>query len=246
MTVRLGFAIAAHLEPEVLIVDEVLAVGDAEFQKKAVGKMQDVSQKEGRTVLFVSHNLNAVSLLCNGVLLLKEGRISIKGDTKNVINQYLEDKNILTGNNIDFKKIKRINSEIFFESLVFNNFPLKFGEDLELKIKIGRLTDNEFRNLEIGIGIQDSKKNRIIHISNKFINKEFTQNTSHQEYLFKIKNNLAPGIYELTLFLKTGNLIQDWLKDVVKFEILDGNPYRFPNTQLITGIIFPKFDITQI
>lgn len=65
MTVRLGFAIAAHLEPEILVVDEVLAVGDAEFQKKAVGKMQDVSQNQGRTVLFVSHNMGAVKSLCS-------------------------------------------------------------------------------------------------------------------------------------------------------------------------------------
>ncbi len=75
MTVRLGFAIAAHLDPEILVVDEVLAVGDAEFQKKAIGKMQDVSKGEGRTVLFVSHNMASMRTLCNRGILLSNGTI---------------------------------------------------------------------------------------------------------------------------------------------------------------------------
>jgi lipopolysaccharide transport system ATP-binding protein len=85
MTVRLGFAIAAHLEPEILVVDEVLAVGDAEFQKKAIGKMQDVSNQEGRTVLFVSHNMAAIKNLCPKSALLKNGELLTIGETANVI-----------------------------------------------------------------------------------------------------------------------------------------------------------------
>ena len=90
MTVRLGFAIAAHLEPEILVVDEVLAVGDAEFQKKAIGKMQDVSKGEGRTVLFVSHNMGAVKSLCTTGLVLNNGTISYIGTAQNAINEYLK------------------------------------------------------------------------------------------------------------------------------------------------------------
>jgi ABC-type polysaccharide/polyol phosphate transport system, ATPase component len=89
MTVRLGFAIAAHLEPEILIVDEVLAVGDVEFQKKAIGKMQDVSHNDGRTVLFVSHNMAAVQNLCKTGLLLKNGTVVFAGDIERTINHYL-------------------------------------------------------------------------------------------------------------------------------------------------------------
>lgn len=77
MTVRLGFAVAAFLEPEILVVDEVLAVGDAEFQKKAIGKMQDVSKGEGRTVLFVSHNMGSMQRLCSRGVLLEMGRLNI-------------------------------------------------------------------------------------------------------------------------------------------------------------------------
>ena len=89
MTVRLGFAIAAHLEPEILVVDEVLAVGDAEFQKKAIGKMQDVSRGEGRTVLFVSHNMTAVKSLCKQGIILSNGKMVYNGDVNTAVSKYL-------------------------------------------------------------------------------------------------------------------------------------------------------------
>lgn len=91
MTVRLGFAVAAFLEPEILVVDEVLAVGDAEFQKKAIGKMQDVSKGEGRTVLFVSHNMASVRQLCNTGLLLDKGSVAMMGSMGEVIDRYVSD-----------------------------------------------------------------------------------------------------------------------------------------------------------
>lgn len=89
MYVRLAFAVAAHLEPEILIVDEVLAVGDAEFQKKALGKMQDVSSGEGRTVLFVSHNMKAVNTLCSKAIVLRSGMVDFRGDTQEAVGHYL-------------------------------------------------------------------------------------------------------------------------------------------------------------
>src|SRR6185369_6693561 len=89
MFIRLAFAVAAHLEPEVLIVDEVLAVGDAAFQNKCLGKMQGIA-KEGRTVLFVSHNMAAVQHLCNRVIVLESGKISFAGETKEGVNHYFK------------------------------------------------------------------------------------------------------------------------------------------------------------
>lgn len=91
MTVRLGFAVAAFLEPEILVVDEVLAVGDAEFQKKAIGKMQDVSRTEGRTVLFVSHNMTAIRQLCHRGIILENGRMAFDGDVEEAVSLYLQD-----------------------------------------------------------------------------------------------------------------------------------------------------------
>lgn len=97
MYVRLAFSIAAHLEPEILIVDEVLAVGDAEFQKKCLGKMQSVATKDNRTVLFVSHNMQAVQSLCDRVLLLEEGRVVRQGSAREVVSSYLSDGQTGTG-----------------------------------------------------------------------------------------------------------------------------------------------------
>lgn len=108
MTVRLGFAVAAFLEPEILVVDEVLAVGDAEFQKKAIGKMQDVSKGEGRTVLFVSHNMAAVRSLCERGIVLENGGITYIGKAKDAISQYLKNDESkckeLIKNNIEWIK----------------------------------------------------------------------------------------------------------------------------------------------
>lgn len=99
MTVRLGFAVAAFLEPEILIVDEVLAVGDAEFQKKAVGKMQDVSKGEGRTVLFVSHNMASVKSLCSKAVILEKGNLVAEGSADDMVKEYLSGGGLLKNNN---------------------------------------------------------------------------------------------------------------------------------------------------
>jgi lipopolysaccharide transport system ATP-binding protein len=104
MTVRLGFAIAAHLDPEILVVDEVLAVGDAEFQKKAIGKMQDVSKGEGRTVLFVSHNMTAVKNLCKTGVMLQNGYVKYSGDINSVVDYYLQDDSVRGLKNNEWEK----------------------------------------------------------------------------------------------------------------------------------------------
>ena len=119
MTVRLGFAVAAFMEPEILVVDEVLAVGDAEFQKKAIGKMQDVSRGEGRTVLFVSHNMASVRSLCNKGIVLKNGQVDYNGETGNAVNHYLQTyKANSDGRIID--KIQWVKHNITISKIVLN------------------------------------------------------------------------------------------------------------------------------
>lgn len=108
MTVRLGFAVAAHLEPEILVVDEVLAVGDAEFQKKAIGKMQDVSRGEGRTVLFVSHNMASIQNLCKTGILLEKGTIKTTGKVEDVISAYVSANLAEVGDVSHLAKFKRL------------------------------------------------------------------------------------------------------------------------------------------
>ena len=119
MMVRLGFAIAAHLEPEILVVDEVLAVGDAEFQKKAIGKMQDVSKGEGRTVLFVSHNMAAVKSLCQKGIVLENGQLAYQGNIEDSLRYYLHSGNQKPTDKI-INAIKQHKSTLHFEKITIN------------------------------------------------------------------------------------------------------------------------------
>lgn len=119
MMVRLGFAIAAHLEPEILVVDEVLAVGDAEFQKKAIGKMQDVSKGEGRTVLFVSHNMAAVRSLCTRGIMLKNGTVDFIGDIPKTLDHYLNE-GLDTQDELIISNIKQVKHSLSISKIEIN------------------------------------------------------------------------------------------------------------------------------
>lgn len=141
MRVRLGFAVAAHLDPEILVVDEVLAVGDAEFQKKAIGKMQDISHGGGRTVLFVSHNMDSMLNLCQKGVLLENGMIKYQGDIMSTVSEYLN------SGNSDFRFTQgesEAKSAVYVSSVRFSGEReqakgiFSFGEDIVLELKIRR------------------------------------------------------------------------------------------------------------
>lgn len=149
MTVRLAFAVAAFLEPDILIIDEVLAVGDAEFQKKAIGKMQEISKGEGRTVLFVSHNMAAVKSLCTRGIVLENGGIVFDGDVDNAVNYYLK-----AGSESAHRKIFEgvFDNQIFkLHEIAINNAyknedePIIEDEDIELTTKLTLLSENPER-----------------------------------------------------------------------------------------------------
>lgn len=136
MYVRLAFAVAAHLEPDILIVDEVLAVGDAEFQKKAIGKMKDVSEGEGRTVLFVSHNMQSISILSTCCVLLSKGNIAFQGKTEETINKYLDSNNFIRS--LSYENTKKNNLKPFISKIVLNtsqpnNYHIN-GKNFEIEI----------------------------------------------------------------------------------------------------------------
>ncbi|TZF86193.1 ABC transporter ATP-binding protein (plasmid) [Pedobacter sp. BS3] len=162
MYVRLAFAVAAHLESEILIVDEVLAVGDAEFQKKCLGKMGDVSKGEGRTVLFVSHNMGSIRHLCSNAIYLKNGMISGYGETDKIIFQYINadpiDNSIENFSHIP-RADKNYGKEFSFEhcqtlsklSDVSNSF--LYGEELSFKIKA--YAKSPLEKMNIGFRIED-------------------------------------------------------------------------------------------
>ena len=137
MMIRLGFAVAAHLDPEILVVDEVLAVGDAEFQKKAIGKMKDVSKGEGRTVLFVSHNMDAILNLCPRSILMSNGKIAFESNTMDVINTYLSNSateysftNTSENDKVTIKKIEYIGTNDDIVDHYYLNEPVKIRTKL--------------------------------------------------------------------------------------------------------------------
>ena len=144
MTVRLGFAIAAHLEPEILVVDEVLAVGDAEFQKKAIGKMQDVSKGGGRTVLFVSHNMGSVRRLCKKGILLENGSVKFEGNINDTIENYLSDQIIQSSfDGIDGDEkilyLKRATVKPSVGDTFYNSLPIEIKFQIKVVKKISSL-----------------------------------------------------------------------------------------------------------
>ena len=150
MYVRLAFGVAAHLEPEILIVDEVLAVGDAEFQKKALGKMKDVSEKDGRTVLFVSHNMAALKRICNTGLIIKNGLLIDEGTIDDVVADYLNQAGNFNLSEINFiTKDKRIAIHVISVNKNTTNF-LELTTDATLHIKVeGFLEEQLPVNIEI-------------------------------------------------------------------------------------------------
>jgi lipopolysaccharide transport system ATP-binding protein len=158
MYVRLAFAVAAHLESEILIVDEVLAVGDAEFQKKCLGKMQDISGGEGRTVLFVSHNMTAVQNLCTKGLLISNGQLIYQGGVAQTIDRYINDTS--AGRNID-SLVKLSGEEFRIVAETFNiagNSRNSFSsfEDIVVKFNISAQNEIDFKDYVIELKIIDT------------------------------------------------------------------------------------------
>jgi len=251
MNVRLAFAVAAHLDPEILIIDEVLAVGDTLFQQKCIDKMTDIS-KSGRTILFVSHNLTAVKALCNKAIVLDDGIKIFEGEVDDAINHYLTGPK-LTGREIDLSAVKRNKGEreIVFENISLENDHIPYGEDIDVKIKLKTTGATKvFEGLCLAINILDRDNNPIYHVSNQFLNKPFVHKNDEQVYRFTIANNLKPSTYKMTLFLTSNNplqhnAVQDWLQEVVEIVVTDGNPYNCKNTRFIQGCVFPKFEIVQ-
>jgi lipopolysaccharide transport system ATP-binding protein len=172
MRVRLGFSVAAHLEPEILIVDEVLSVGDAEFQKKCLGKMGDVAG-EGRTVLFVSHNMGAVSQLTEKCIYLHRGSILQFAGTEDVIQHYLKDsisQQTSVVENLDFyRREYREESPVHIRSICINNTAeltrLQIGEPMTIEIEVD--IHQTIANLNLSLNIQNSRGERVANVSSR-------------------------------------------------------------------------------
>ncbi|GAA5036470.1 ABC transporter ATP-binding protein [Marivirga lumbricoides] len=234
MKVRLAFSVAAHLEPEILIVDEVLAVGDAEFQKKCLGKMDQVSKNEGRTVVFVSHNMGAVQNLCSRGILIKEGKLKLDDRIETVINEYkrysfsdLNGKKYISDSQIrEGRGIAKIQSIEIIENGENVEF-FTIGSNAVFRLKIENNSQESLKNVEIAVGVDDSLNNRIIHLSNYFSNHPIELIPGKNTIDINIQNlPLMEGRYSLTFFMTTKDILEDWLKDIFTFDVETGDFYH--------------------
>lgn len=214
MYVRLAFAVAAHLEPEILIVDEVLAVGDAQFQKKCLGKIEDVNKSQGRTILFVSHNLGIVSQLCNKGIFLKEGAVLKNDIIANVIQAYTSGDN--ASSYTVSESVARV-KQVFFRSIFTTDINgaqiTDFSFDDSIVLHFEFYATDAIPTLQVGIGLQDKAQSRIFTVLKPV------------SFFKRIGENLFKGSMEVPGSLIAPNLYSFvcalWTKDGQMYDVVE-------------------------
>lgn len=228
MTVRLGFAVAAHLEPDILVVDEVLAVGDAEFQKKAIGKMQDVSRSDGRTVLFVSHNMAAVKSLCTRGMVLENGKKVFEGDAGEGIQFYL--RNSTHDSYANFESlverkgkgnVQLLNAKIYG---INENVLPQTGQPFTMEFLLKNKTNVMRKDLRFDLRIDDGFGQRMIWMSDSLFRIEGSNVCD--KVIFKLpKLNLNQGVYFVTTHITVKGEVSDWIQNAFTFTVAEGDFY---------------------
>ncbi|PPS42801.1 ABC transporter ATP-binding protein [Chroococcidiopsis sp. TS-821] len=240
MYVRLAFAVAAHLEPEILIVDEVLAVGDIRFQNKCIGKMEDVS-REGRTILFVSHNMSTVSHLCNRGIVLEAGRVAADTTAEKAIALYLEKSYKLAqevpiaqrSDRSGSGKVRVANFHVLNESGELEN-SLKSGNDYYFVISYVNNTESHLSNVVVSLDFFDEKGVRVLLLRSNFTNSLLTLNPGKGQIICKLDNlPLASSIYRTSIYLShADNEILDWIEDAAIVTVDGGDFFGTGNPGL--------------
>jgi lipopolysaccharide transport system ATP-binding protein len=229
MYVRLAFAVAAHLEPEILLVDEVLAVGDIAFQKKCLGKMDNVSQ-EGRTVILVSHNMNAIQRLCPRSLLLNKGKLVAYGETPDIIAQYLSSNSHTDGPNrwINLSGVSRSGTgKARFEALHYSSLnqrvqfqPFPNGP-LEVLLDISSEQTTEVGG--IAVTLYDQYGSKLVNADTRALGETVRLKKGHNTVKLRIEAlHLNPGIYTLGLWLADPpSEVHDTIPSALRIEVVD-------------------------
>ena len=229
MRVRLAFAVAAHLEPEILLIDEVLAVGDAEFQRRCIGKMRDVAH-HGRTVMFVSHAMATVDQLTSQCILLKGGCIEQSGPTGDIIRQYLSDDGECSHKVMGLGAVPRDGSglsRVLRSVVVGRNHPqgdstLRPGDDLV--IMLGLQVPEFTRDPRAGIGVEDSLGRRLFTVASQVSQSTLSLPSGKQTLICRIPCvPLAPGRYYLTIGFHSDDGTADHLPRVAAFDVAETN-----------------------
>ena len=232
MYLRLAFAVAAHLEPEILIVDEVLAVGDAAFQQRCLGRMREVVG-EGRTVLFVSHNMAAITALCTKAMVLDQGAVHFPtGDVRRAVDHYLSRVTEITRTELSQRTDRRGEGRIritdfaMFDRAGNEQEHLASGQGVDLRIYYECKEDAAPKNITTAIGISSSTGGFVALLSNQLTNETFVQLASRGAFSCRIKKlPLAPGSYTLNLIVRQNDVIQDWIQEAVNIVVEPGDFY---------------------
>jgi lipopolysaccharide transport system ATP-binding protein len=238
MTVRLGFAVAAHLEPEILVVDEVLAVGDAEFQKKAIGKMQDLSIGQGRTVLFVSHNMASVKSLCTRGIVLENGLLEFNGSTEKAINFYLSNEKQIIPKDLTSIKDRSGTGTVKFRTFHIEHSNGQIIENVlngdtvmfSFTIDVANLTNNF--NIDLGFSIHTSDDELITVLYNSYQNKTIQVDSNGEYKIQCVVADLAlnEGNYIVKGRIECDKRESDWPKvPLGRFKVIKGDFYRTGN-----------------
>jgi lipopolysaccharide transport system ATP-binding protein len=239
MYVRLAFAVAAHLESEILIVDEVLAVGDAEFQKKCIDKMHNVTKNEGRTVLFVSHNLSAMLQLCNNGILLKNGELINAGEIQSVINVYSANDNSVDGTFVN--ETSSEGKKIFIRKIQISDrqgeYKLEFNQADEILIRISLDLNEYVQDSSLFITVLDSLKRRVFSAECPIDkNKSIYTLTMEKEFLTK-------GVYTVHAFTHLPGILRfDEVEDVCQFAIIDLGSEFVKHGGYDHGVVFGRYN----
>lgn len=241
MYVRLAFAVAAHLEPEILLVDEVLAVGDAAFQKKCLGKMSEVAQ-DGRTVLFVSHNTAALLGFCQRGILLEHGKIAADDKIEVVIQRYLSNLRAATPWDLSSYRERQGAGRVRFTGAFFEDaqgYPLEHGisgQPLIVKLKYQSAENGEAQSLpncRAAVTFFDLLGQPLFNCSSELVIQNPITLAPHGELRCLIPQlPLSRGQYLLTLFLQVNREIEDWIESAIELEVVDGDFYG-------TGRLYP-------
>jgi lipopolysaccharide transport system ATP-binding protein len=222
MYVRLGFAVAAHLEPDILIVDEVLSVGDLAFQQKCLGRMGEVTGG-GRTVLFVSHNLAAVSAFCSTALYLKGGQICARGETREVIDRYLDDVN--AGARVDVRDRTDRHGDgrlRFTEIRVGSRSSVRTGDDCEISM-FYEGTPGAGR-VRVGLAVYGALVEPIFQCLNDDSGDMISQIDTEGSFTCRIPRlPLSPGHYTFSVFCEIDGRIADWVQHAAVLEVVEGD-----------------------
>ena len=239
MYVKLAFAVAAHLEPEILVVDEVLAVGDIEFQKKCLGKMEDVSNNHGRTVLFVSHNMATIKALCTSGMLLSNGKLIGKGKIDDIMQQYLNANHLISNDGVIPKGMATYNTGVMrFVSAKLKNEStdndLYYLEPIEFILNLE--STKSYKDIIIDITINNAQGIEVVHACNKYEDyyKEYPIKEGMNCINLSIQNLLQPGSYSITIGVHDlDGTSLDYIESLLKINILkmakEGSGYMFNN-----------------